>query len=235
MSPEAVQSPQGRCCPAAWVSPHLPLPGLNRGVSPSLLNPCRRSPALWCVLAVTKQEEHRDTPASCASHQLLLRLGLSAAGTGAACPVLLYPPGSSRSLAMAGVGTVGQPTAKPARALAAPTVAPAVADFMSRAPLSQDLAVFPSQATSSHCPGPAECKTSRAQGKRRFPGAPLPSEGLQPLQHGQLAHPGQHEPGPGRRPLPTGPGQGGDVHWGRLAGSWPWPPVPGGALSCSVW
>lgn len=113
---------------------------------------------------------------------------------------------------------MGQPTAKPARALAAPTVAPAVADFMSRAPLSQDLAVFPSQATSSHCPGPAECKTSRAQGKRRFPGAPLPSEGLQPLQHGQLAYPGQHEPGPGRRPLPTGPGQAGDVHWGEASG-----------------
>lgn len=81
-------------------------------------------------------------------------------------------------------GLRGHAEGAAAGGLAALAVAPAAADFTSRAPLSRGLATFPSQATSSHCPGPAECKTSRAQGKRRFPGSAR-------SQRGTAASPGQ--------------------------------------------
>lgn len=137
---------------------------------------------LGCPCSLTKQEKPRDPPAR-TSHRPLLRLGLSPAGMDPARPCGAVP---SWQLSLAGGSrsgdrrSVGQPTSQSAGTLAALTaraaltalaVAPAVADFTSRAPLSWGLAAFPSQATSSHCPGPAECKTSRAQGKWCFPGS----------------------------------------------------------------
>lgn len=196
---------------------------------------------LGCPCSLTKQEKRRDPPPARASHRPLLRLGLSSAGTDPAQPSGAVP---SWQLSLAGGGrrgdrsSVGQPLSWSAGVRAAlAAVAPAVADSTSRAPLSWGLAAFPSQATSSHCPSPAECKTSRARGKRCFPGSP-------PARRGAAASAAQaaHSPGgaasaaPGIHVPPNRPGRAGDVTGGELAGSWPWPPCAQGCpwLRCAA-
>lgn len=181
-SPEASQWLGGRCCPAVQVLSHLSQPGLMCSVSPSFLNPCCCSPACWRYFALWQSNRSTETPCLC------IPLTTPQAGAepcwGRSCPAPRHGTLlAALLLVVAAVGTVGpwadtSVTASQAHAaLTALTVTPAVADFASQAPLSQALAAFPSQATSFHCPSPADCKTSRAQGKWCFPEAPLPGEG----------------------------------------------------------
>lgn len=148
------------------------------------------SPAEWGVLALTKQEKDRDMQPICpAVHSSVLQ--------GHILPVLvvLCPAGSFHVLVAAGgrtVGpwTVGRQTSQTSRTLTVVSaLAPAVADFRSQAPLSQDLWPHSPLRRLPHIvPAPQSVKPAGHRGSCAFLEGPLWKQTL-----AQAAHTGQSD------------------------------------------
>lgn len=84
-------------------------------------------------------------------------------------------------------------------------------------------------------PAPQSVKPAGHRGNGAFLEHPYPARGCSRSSMGSLRTQDSTSPAPGAVHCQPVLARLGMFTGGRLAGSWPWPPVPGGALSCSVW